>query len=227
MTAWVPLFKNRIPASHEFNRLAKTIVKSDFQRLSLAKPDTATDLPDTAGSFLQSPPHEMPNQTEKANRRIAEMEEREAQLTAEVGRLQAEMDLMAKAHETETKAMAETLLASLLRQHFSSMEDLKTSLAASTAKVLRPILSSAAADAAVRDFKRISSELVASADGAAFSIKTSDHFLQRLGKMLPQQIKIIPCDCDASELSINIGKEVITSRLVEWSQLIAGSDLDE
>lgn len=224
MTGWVPLTKSGTVPPAEFTGMVRAFAHPHFIGLNETLPRVATVLPDVSNCPEPLANSDAVPQSDIESHRAAVQHIREAQSDAEVRALKAEIERLKHAHFDEQKTVNEKtatdMAASLFRQHETAVAGLLETVARYTAEVLRPLLSGAATEAAVRDFTSIVAELLKDGSGAEFSVHIPEANQEHFRKTLPAGIEIVPAQGGDPSIKVHARGVVIASRLAEWSQSI-------
>ena len=231
MTGWMPLTGRSAALATEFTGFARTNGKASFQGLNKPMPPVVTALPEAEDAsnpnFTSNP------ETEQTVAKPCPTPQQslEAEHHAIVTALNADIERLKLLHQAELKTAEEKFAAELAElaalfpaQHKAAVEDLLEKVTRCTADVLRPLLNSAASEAAVKDFTGILGELLKDKSAVEFTAQISETFYERFRQILPADFEIIPSPFGEPNIKVSIGYAVISSRLAEWTQLIAGHD---
>lgn len=230
MTGWAPLSRRSMGPPAEFTGFVRAVDDPSFQELREPISACSYGLDAQSGihetdpnmkawpEFGASPSISIPNHAVDATQ------------NAEVPTLIDEIDRLKTAHQAELLEIEEKaatgMAASFLKRHESAIELLLETITRCTADVLRPLLSAAATEAAVKDFKSVVGELLKNAKAAEFSVQVSKAHFKHFRPALPADIEIAPSENGETDITIRIGDSVISSRLAKWSQSIAGHETD-
>jgi hypothetical protein len=225
MTGWIPLTSSSTMSPTEFSGFTRLPGELPFQELHKSVfPGSSGTHPFHAAenseanmgqpeleTLIASPIVQLPTQTNR---------------DAEVSSLNAEIDRLKNAHQAELNAVEEKLVANmattLFRQHEIAIDELLETVTRCVADVLRPSLNAAATEAAVRDFKGIFGELLKEGNTAKLSVMIPPAYEAVFRQILPTGFEIVPDHAGEPEVKVTTRQSVISSRLTEWSQSIAG-----
>lgn len=225
MTEWLPV---GMKPSHPPQFTGMVVARSAFEFRSLelgsaVKPKQKPDLVESPA--LPMTPVQSVGQA-LAEQKLAEFAVREAELKARVQQLQDDIARTTMEHEASLRALeqdfASRLTESIQVEIRTSFEQLKDDLADSVAQVLRPLLSHAATEIALRQFTDLVEGLFREGKLAEMKVEVPAPYLQRLKHALPEGTCLVPSQSAGFEISI--GQEVVSLRLDEWLETIRAGE---
>jgi len=151
----------------------------------------------------------------------------------EEGRQAAELESLARADEQ--KAAAEQSLAAarqawcaeesprIAERLAASLSEMESRIGESVEAILRPFLSQAARDQAIRQLRAIIQDLVSASPGLTLEVTGPEDLLEAVRASLPASVVTVSyVASDACDVEVKIGASIIETRIAEWLRNIEG-----